>query len=100
MWGDYDFHRSHQSRLLFKGKIDLLRYAVTKYLGNSRLAKQWRIVEGFPEWSKFSQLDYRRAQYILSKKGIEIKEQDNHYLQFFPDVPDYLPYIWPVQKSS
>jgi hypothetical protein len=36
----------------------------------------------------------------LSYQSNLVRKMPEHYRQFFPDVPDNLPYIWPNPKES
>lgn len=36
----------------------------------------------------------------LSHRSALVRKDPEHYRRFFPDVPDDLPYVWPVQKEQ
>ena len=42
-----------------------------------------------PDW-------FGRPDFHLSHQSNLLRKQPEHYRQFFPDVPDDLPYVWPV----
>ena len=67
--------RGYKDTLLewFEQQIGLYRFGCPTWLGNSKfhLSHQSNLVRKFPE----------------------------HYRQYFPDVPDNLPYFWPTTEG-
>jgi hypothetical protein len=42
-----------------------------------------------PKW-------YGKEDFFNSHKSNLVRKDPGHYRQFFPDIPDNLPYVWPV----
>lgn len=95
-FGDMRIHESHQSRLLFKGRVD----AACLALKNDGVKKvnDWLVSHGYPLKNQFKLSDIVILEMFLSRRGVSIPP--NHYRQFWPDLTDTLPYIWPVTKDK
>jgi len=102
--GDKDFHASHRSRLLFKGRQDVAIAALKTYhqFKNFAQVKFWLISDychlvisdGFVKTSVFSEKDLQQIEGWLDSRGIDLAP--NYYLQFKWQEKDNIPYVWPV----
>ena len=95
-FGRTDVHESHKSRLLFKGRVD----AACTALKNDGVKKVngWLISHGYPVKNQFKSQDIIDLEMFLSRRGEIIPL--NHYRQFWPDLDDTIPYVWPVTKDT
>lgn len=66
------------------------------------IVQEW-LQRGFENSIKFSFSTYRKLPPWMGNEGFHRSHQSNllrkdkdHYGQFFKDVPDNLPYVWPV----
>ena len=106
--GNKEFHASHRSKLLFKGRCDSVLTALKTYFKYKTLSqvKFWLvsdycsvvISDFFVKTNILSQKDLEQIEEWIKSNNIEI--QPNHYLQFKWEEPDNLPYIWPVTKAK
>lgn len=87
--------RTHRSRLLFKGKLDLLSNAIRKKYGP--VSKYLKQIGYNKSLNVFRQPDY---DYIKNAGQLEITEDKNWYLQFNWSEPDNLEYIWPTKITE
>lgn len=94
--GDDRIHESHRSRLLFKGRVD----AACSALKNDGVKKvnDWLVSRGYPVKNQFKSQDIIDLEMFLSRRGVIIPQ--NHYRQFWPDLDDTIPYVWPVTKET
>lgn len=92
--GRSDIHASHRSRLLFKGKVDILGKRIRSQSG-VRGANAWLKSRGFKELNTFRQAEYDEVTEILNSIGVPAVEEPNYYLQFGWKEPDNLEYVWP-----
>jgi len=104
--GNIDFHRSHRSRLLFKGRVDAALKALKSFLPKGIDIKHWMacdetiLVFNHSTIKNFGSITSNELQQIedfLFKNKVEIPS--NHYTQFGWGEPDNLPYVWPVRKN-
>ena len=102
--GDKDFHASHRSRLLFKGRTDAILAALKSYHNFKNFAnvKFWLvsdfcsvvISDSFVKTNIFSENDLKQIEEWLVKNKVTVLP--NHYLQFCWEEPDNILYVWPV----
>ena len=88
-----ELHKTHRSRLLFKGSLDLLKVRIklrTKDPVNKWL-KQWSL----PDINLFREPHRRRAHIILDTLGVIPVLDGNYYDRYNWDVPWCMEYIWP-----
>ena len=98
--GDDEVHASHRSRLLFKGKVDVLKGRLRTY-GIKREARKWLRGMGVShEWSMFTEEDYQAVTAHLDELGAEPASESNFYEQHNWTEPDSIPYIWPCKSLS
>ena len=96
--GDIDFHRSHRSRLLFKGRVDAALATLKIDLGIKK-PNVWLKENGYSKSNVFTYDDIIRLEtYMVHTGGLQ-RFQPNHYFQFGWEEPDNLPYVWPVRKN-
>lgn len=55
-----------------------------------------QIASYFPCHSQVIMPDWLTDEFCLSHRSNLIRKNPEHYRKFWPDVPDNLPYIWPV----
>lgn len=60
---------------------------------------EWKVYEeikldypGFPEW-------FGDTEFHLSHQSNLVRKYPEYYRKYFPEIPDNLPYIWPVRIS-
>lgn len=97
--GTFDVHYAYQSKLLFKGRKDVLERRIRDYMArpdtisNCRSVGAWLRQSG---WRQMNQLDHKAVatlEGLMDKHGVP--KYENHYTQYFKGVPDDLPYFWP-----
>ena len=95
-FGRSDVHDSHKSRLLFKGRVD----AACVSLKNDGVKKvnDWLVSHGYPIKNQFKMQDILNLEMFLLQRERSISI--NHYRQFWPDLTDSIPYVWPVTKQN
>lgn len=89
--GNKDFHDSHKSNLLRKGKTD----AIVKYLSKKYgKYKDWHWRFNLPK-SK-NMITIKQINYLHKQEcpNFDVNKY-NWYTQFNWNIPDNLPYIWP-----
>lgn len=96
--GDEDFHASHRSKLLFKGKVDILGKRITKHF-KIRSANRWLKDHNYKEMSGISHDDYDRITSVLDDLGVAPSTEVNFYSTMEWSEPDNLDYIWPQEKQ-
>jgi hypothetical protein len=92
--GDDRVHATHRSRLLFKGKLDLLADRI-RWASGERGTKKWLKAHGFRELSTFKKDEYLTVMEILDRHGVDRNSAPNHYSQFGWTEPDTMEYVWP-----
>jgi len=102
--GDKDFHASHRSRLLFKGRQDVALAALKEYHQFKSFAdvKFWLvsdfcslvISDSFVKTNVFTNKDLEKIEMWLGLKDVNIAP--NYYAQFKWAEKDNIPYVWPV----
>ena len=95
-FGREDIHASHRSRLLFKGKLDLLADRIHLHPAcKGRAHNKWLKEAGLPNLASFRQEEYDEVNRFLDSQDIPpIDENDNFYLQYGWTEPDNLEYVW------
>ena len=97
--GDDKVHASHRSRLLFKGKTDLLAARIMAFSGQ-RGTKAWLKEHGFKEINTFREAEYQAVMALLDDLDADPIVGTNHYHQFGWTESDNLQYIWPKAESQ
>ena len=96
--GNEEIHRSHRSRLLFKGRVDAA-LATLKIDLSIKKPHVWLKENGYPKSNVFTYDDIIRLEVYMSHVGGLRQFQPNHYHQFAWGEDDNLPYVWPVRKT-
>lgn len=94
--GDNKIHASHRSRLLFKGKLDVLADRIRIHIGK-RAANKWLKDNGFSELNVIREAEYQQITRLLDIAGTRQSAMSNHYLQFDWAEDDSQEYIWPSE---
>ena len=102
--GDKEFHASHRSRLLFKGRCDVLVQALKEYhkLKTWAQVKFWLVSNDCPfnvsddviKKDILTNVDADEVEAFLDKYHVVIPP--NHYAQFKWEEKDNIPSVWPV----
>lgn len=92
--GRDDIHDSHKSRLLFKGRVDAAALGLKKM--GVKVVNKWLVANGYPEKNMFKHEDIIKLECYLAVCRVEIPA--NHYRQYWPDLPDNIPYVWPSKE--
>lgn len=88
-----NFHLSHQSRLMHKGKVDLLRTRI-----NKKKLKELSTLYGTPkEWYKITPSQLEKLNTVLDKIGCKEATGTNHY-HFYIDSKRC--YLWPTEDHQ
>ena len=98
-WGDETVHRTHRSRLLLKGKFDVLADRIRKFSGE-RSANRWLKQRKFPVINECRQPEHERITAMLDDLGAPDSQLTNYYLQFGWTEPHTLEYMWPGETSN
>ncbi len=93
-WGDDEIHSTHRSRLLLKGKMDVLADRIVKHIG-ARGANAWLKFHGFPSINECRNPEWREITELLDDMGAEQSTMPNHYHQFGWLESDDMEYLWP-----
>lgn len=104
--GNTEFHASHRSRLLFKGRVDTAVKSLKSFLNLPKVVRLqfWLASDDCPcvmdstQPNTFSQNDIQQIEEYLIKNNVVIPP--NHYAQFGWQEPDNIPYVWPVRKEK
>lgn len=94
--GNEDLHKSHRSRLLFKGRVDSVCESVKKFV-KVRSIKSWLKDRGYPDKNIFKLPDILRLEQFALENKIAIGP--NYYKQFNWSEPDTIPYFWPTKNG-
>ncbi len=97
--GDPRVHASHRSRLLFKGKLDLLSDRI-KHFSKQRSINKWLKTRGFKEISTFRHNEYNSVMSLLDDLGADPIIGSNYYDQFGWTEPDNIEYYWPSEDGN
>ncbi len=93
--GDDSIHQTHRSRLLMKGKVDVLADRIRIYNGGSCSVNRWLGRHGWPTLNEMRQSEYEGVSDYLDEMGAPHSTLKNHYSQFGWSEPDTLEYLWP-----
>jgi len=107
--GDNEYHRSHRSRLLFKGRKDALAIAVKEMLraegirlanGRRACVEGWLLEDGLPAMRDAQLEDIVELEERVRSLGYAIPH--NYYRAFDWDVNDRdeIPYVWPGRLTT
>ena len=97
LWMDNKkIHESHKSRLLFKGRVDAAGETLKR--GGIKKVNEWLVANGYPKKNVFKIDDIVRLERYLLSHDLDLV--DNHYRQYWPDLDDTIPYVWPVTKGT
>ena len=91
---DDAIHATHRSRLLFKGKMDVLADRIRQHTA-CRSVNTWLKQFAIPSINECRQPEWEAITRILDKRGAEQSQLDNHYHQFGWTESDTLEYLWP-----
>jgi len=89
-------HESHRSRLLFKGRVDAAGESLKS--GGVKKVNEWLVANGYPKKNLFKIDDIVKLEHYLLDHDLDLFT--NHYRQFWPDLDDTIPYVWPVSKGT
>jgi len=95
-FGDDTVHATHRSRLLFKGKIDVLADRIKQYTGCSSVNRYLK-ERNYPELNAVRQPEYDIFTKWLDDVGAPQSSLTNHYSQFNWTESDQLEYLWPAE---
>jgi hypothetical protein len=95
--GHGPFHASHRSKLLFKGRVDAICYALREYLG-VRSINEWLSEQEYPQKNQLKHSDVELLESFGEYLGINIRP--NWYRQFNWKESDDLPYFWPSKELT
>lgn len=106
--GDDAVHRTHRSRLLMKGKIDVLADRIRVFIKQnpSRTSNQkssanhFLKVRGFLPLNEMRQNDYEEVSKLLDSLGAPQSIQSNYYSKFGWTEIDTLEYVWPGETAD
>lgn len=93
--GDDSIHRTHRSRLLMKGKVDILADRIRIYNGGRCSVNRWLQNHGWPTLNEIRQPEYEDVSNHLNDIGAPHSGLQNHYSKFGWSEPDTLEYLWP-----
>ena len=97
--GTQEIHRSHRSRLLFKGRVDAsIKTLKTRYLSKGYNVKEFLEKAALPKQNVFTKLDIQILEELLRRNNVIIEQ--NYYTQFGWEEPDDIPYVWPITKKT
>jgi len=93
-FGDERVHESHRSKLMFKGRVDVLAEKIEKDFG-----QRANVVLGLHGFPMKNQLTHEQVEVLERRYPYNPKE--NWYSEWFgEDMDDSLPYYWPVKKEQ
>ena len=98
-FGDSVIHASHRSRLLFKGKVDVLAERIRLFTGK-RAANAWLAKNKFPPLNMFRQGEYEAVSSLLDEMNAPVANVKNHYASFGWTEPDNIEYAWPGETPA
>lgn len=96
-WSDELVHRSHQSRLLFKGQLDVLSKRIKLFSGQ-RSVNNWLKTKFCPPINEFRHDDLDYVTLIMDNNNIP--NFPNYYEQFDWNVSDDIEYYWPAETAG
>lgn len=97
--GVEEVHASHRSRLLMKGKIDLVAERIRNH-SHDRSANRWLKTRGFPPLNECRMPDHDRIHMYLNKINAPHITKANYYEQFgWTDDPT-IEYSWPGETPE
>lgn len=93
-WGDETVHSSHRSRLLFKGRIDLICVNIKNFFKLKNI-NDWLKKKGFPakNFLKHDEVEFLEKEFLLTCGPIQGM---NHYVQFGWTEDDKKSYVWKI----
>jgi hypothetical protein len=97
--GDESVHSSHRSRLLFKGKMDVLADRIRRHTA-TRSVNKWLHQLGLPTLNECRQSDYVAISSMLDEMGAAQSSLSNHYSQFGWTESDINEYVWPGESPG
>lgn len=94
--GNPEYHRTHRSRLLFKGRCDSTCIQLKLFL-RVRSINTWLKAQGYPEKAMLEYADLLHLeQYCRERFTLKVT---NYYHQFNWSEPDNLEYFWPTRQK-
>jgi hypothetical protein len=95
--GNLEFHASHRSKLLYKGRVDAVCYSIRSHFHfrsiNEKLA-EW----GYPQKNLLKHIHVELLEKFAAEQNIQVST--NWYKKFLWTEPDTLPYCWPTKQLS
>jgi hypothetical protein len=93
-----DFHYAYQSKLMFKGRKDVLELRIREYMKppsmiGCRSVGAWLRQSGQPQLNMMNHGEVAVMEGLMNAKGVPNFE--NHYAKWFAGVRDDVPYFWP-----
>ena len=94
--GDERLHRSHRSRLLFKGRLDAVCYSIRRFLKLTSI-NDWLSERGYPLKNVLKHCHILELERFAQLNNIPV--EPNHYHQYKWQLyeNDEEPYFWPVK---
>lgn len=91
--------RGHEKSLAVYGLIMIGEWrnrGYTSHVGSAEKLEAWVMslpTTGWPEW-------WEREDVMRSHQSNLVRKDPDHYRPQFPDVPDDLPYVWPIRAGA
>lgn len=95
--GNEDFHASHRSKLLWKGRVDAVCYSLRAHL-KVRSINEWLKINNFNQKNVLTREEVMKLEFLAISQGVKI--QGNYYKQFNWKEKDDLSYVWPTKNET
>jgi hypothetical protein len=99
--GTYDMHHAYRSKLMFKGRKDVLEQRIRTYMRpgiSCRSVGGWLRQSGFPQLNKMNHVEVAVVEGVMDARNVPNFE--NHYSKWFGDIRDDSTYFWPAEMEK
>jgi len=96
--GDDAIHRTHRSRLMMKGKVDVLANRIKRH--HKKSANSWLKSHNFSPLNEIRNDEYAEISALLNSLNAGQSPNANYYSQFGWSEPDHLEYMWPGETPD